>query len=219
VFSPRPRAEAITEDDVPDDSEDLTIGYTQSKWVAEEVARLARDRGVPVTIYRIGRIAGDSETGALQSEDFLWRQVKSFLELGVVPPPEEHDTDLLPVDFVGRALVRLSRARPAENDTWHLFNPGIKTFDVVYRAIRELGRPLREIPVGEWRAALADGDNPLSAMAPLYQEGALDIGDNVYGNERTGRELARLGLCWPEITPAVFTKMIGYFRETGEFTG
>ncbi|UOZ04347.1 non-ribosomal peptide synthetase [Amycolatopsis sp. WQ 127309] len=219
VFSPKPRPEAITEDDVPDDAHDLTIGYTQSKWVAEEVARLARDRGVPVTIYRIGRIAGDSETGALQSEDFLWRQVKSFLALGVVPPPEEHDTDLLPVDFVGRALVRLAKARPAENGTWHLFNPGIKTFDVVYEAIRELGYPLREIPVGEWRAALADRDNPLSAMAPLYQEGALDIGDNVYGNERTGRELARLGLCWPEITPAVFTKMIGYFRETGEFTG
>jgi amino acid adenylation domain-containing protein/thioester reductase-like protein len=219
VFSPKPRPVPITEDDVPDDAEDLTIGYTQSKWVAEEVARLARDRGVPVTIYRIGRIAGDSETGALQSEDFLWRQVKSFLELGVVPPPEEHDTDLLPVDFVGRALVRLSRARPAENRTWHLFNPDVQTFDVVYRAIRELGYPLREIPVAEWRAALADRDNPLSAMAPLYQEGALDIGDNAYANERTGRELARLGLRWPEITPAVFTKMIGYFRETGEFDG
>ncbi|WP_372661452.1 non-ribosomal peptide synthetase [Amycolatopsis kentuckyensis] len=219
VFSPKPRAEPITEDDLPDDAQDLTIGYTQSKWVAEEVARLARDRGVPVTIYRIGRIAGDSETGALQTEDFLWRQVKSFLELGVVPPPEEHDTDLLPVDFVGRALVRLARARPVENRTWHLFNPDIKTFDVVYRAIRELGYPLEEIPVGEWRAALADRANPLSAMAPLYQEGALDIGDNTYANERTGRELARLGLRWPEITPAVFTRMISYFRETGEFTG
>ena len=31
-------------------------GYGQSKWVAERVAFLARERGIPISIYRPGKI-------------------------------------------------------------------------------------------------------------------------------------------------------------------
>ena len=34
----------------------LEDGYSQSKWVAEQLVRLAMDRGLPAAIYRLGRV-------------------------------------------------------------------------------------------------------------------------------------------------------------------
>jgi thioester reductase-like protein len=34
----------------------LTDGYSQSKWVAEQLTNRAAKRGLPVTVYRLGKI-------------------------------------------------------------------------------------------------------------------------------------------------------------------
>ncbi|MFF8958121.1 amino acid adenylation domain-containing protein [Streptomyces sp. NPDC014894] len=221
VFSPAGHAGAITERSVPEDDSRLGIGYTQSKWVAERLAGLARDRGLPVTVYRIGRIAGDSATGACQADDFFWRQIKSFVQLGSAPPPETMRTDLLPVDFVSRALVTLSRRTDRPDETFHLFHPRPVSFDVVHTAIRESGRPLDIVPPDAWfrrleETAEADGDNALAATAPLFREGALELGENTYANDATTRALRAAGMEYPPIDAAAVARMIGFFRETGE---
>ena len=50
--------------------EDLTMGYSQSKWVAERLVKIAASRGLPVSIYRPGTITGDSRTGISNLDDF-----------------------------------------------------------------------------------------------------------------------------------------------------
>ncbi len=45
------------ENDEPKLSANLVNGYAQSKWVAEKLVRLARDRGVQVTVYRPATVA------------------------------------------------------------------------------------------------------------------------------------------------------------------
>ncbi|MER5766199.1 amino acid adenylation domain-containing protein [Streptomyces sp. NPDC001985] len=221
VFSPAARPGVITEESVPEDDRHLGIGYTQSKWVAERLALLARERGVPVTLYRIGRIAGDSATGACQADDFLWRQIKSFVQLGSAPPPETMTTDLLPVDFVSRAMVRLSRRTALPDETFHLFHPRPVSFDVVHTAIRRGGRPLEILPADEWfrrleESAAAGGQNALAAAVPLFREGALELGGNTYANGATVRALRAVGMECPPIDAAAVARMIGFFRETGE---
>ncbi|WP_019884141.1 non-ribosomal peptide synthetase [Streptomyces purpureus] len=223
VFAPGEAREGavLTEDVVPDAPEKLGIGYTQSKWVAERIAGEARRRGVPVTVYRIGRISGDSVTGACQADDFLWRQIKSFVELGSAPPAAELSTDLLPVDFVGRAVVALSQDPAAENRTLHLFHPEGSDFTPVHDAIRAEGHPLTVVPAEEWLARLEEsasrpGGNALAAAVPLFREGALELGDDRYGNDATTRLLAGLGLTYPAIDEQAISRMIRYFRSTGE---
>lgn len=44
------------EDDISVYSNRLLDGYSQSKWVAEQLMTRARDRGMPVTIYRLGML-------------------------------------------------------------------------------------------------------------------------------------------------------------------
>ncbi|MFI5806064.1 amino acid adenylation domain-containing protein [Streptomyces sp. NPDC051561] len=221
VFAPGREGGPITEEAVPGTCEGLGIGYTQSKWVAEGIARLARERGMPMTVYRIGRISGDSVTGACQADDFLWRQIKSFIELGSAPPAEELTTDLLPVDFVGRAVHALSREPSADGATYHLFHPRGSDFTPVHAAVRDCGHPLETVGAEEWLTRLEDsarrpGGNALAAAVPLFREGALELGDNTYANERTTRLLERLGLHWPDIERRSLTRMIRWFEATGE---
>ncbi|MFE0877071.1 amino acid adenylation domain-containing protein [Streptomyces smyrnaeus] len=220
VFSPAEDREVITESCVPEDHRQLGIGYTQSKWVAEHLAQAARERGLPVSVYRMGRISGDAATGACQADDFLWRQIKSFIQLGTAPPPEQLTTDLLPVDFVSRAFVLLSRHSEG-NETFHLFHPSPATFDVVHTAIREAGYPLEVVSSEQWFASLEAaaaraGDNALAAAVPLFQEGALELGENVYGNDTTRHALQRLGMAFPPIDVEAVSRMIDYFRRAGE---
>ncbi|MEU1125767.1 amino acid adenylation domain-containing protein [Streptomyces sp. NPDC005899] len=224
VFPPGQEAGPITEEAVPRTSEGLGIGYTRSKWVAEGIARLARARGIPVTVYRIGRISGDSVSGACQADDFLWRQIKSFIELGSAPPAGELRTDLLPVDFVSRAVVALSRDPSAEDATFHLFHPRGSDFTPVHAAVRECGYALETVPADEWLTRLEEsarlpGGNALAAAVPLFREGALELGENTYGNEKTSRLLERLGLRYPDIDRRSLTRMIRYFGSTGQLTG
>src|SRR3954468_18975941 len=82
-------------------------GYTQSKWVAEKLVTIARSRGLPVAVYRPGLITGHSRTGAWNTDDFMSRLIKSWVELGSAPDLDGA-LDMTPVDYVRRALVPLS---------------------------------------------------------------------------------------------------------------
>ena len=42
------------EEDVTSYADQLTDGYSQSKWVAEQLVRRAMSRGLPAAIYRLG---------------------------------------------------------------------------------------------------------------------------------------------------------------------
>ena len=65
----------ITEDAELAPAKDLFGGYTQSKWVSEKVAMLARDEGLPVAIYRPGRITGHGVSGVGNVDDFMCRMI------------------------------------------------------------------------------------------------------------------------------------------------
>ncbi|MCS7476735.1 amino acid adenylation domain-containing protein [Umezawaea endophytica] len=223
VFSPAEPDGTLTEDSVPSAPEALGIGYTQSKWVAERIVADARDRGLPVTVYRIGRVSGDSTTGACQADDFLWRQIKSFIQLGAAPPGDTTSTDLLPVDFVARAVVALSREPRAHDRALHLFHPRGADFDVVHRGIRDTGHPVEVVPEDRWwdllESAASNGGNALAAAVPLFREGALELGDNTYRNDATEALLDELGLAFPDIDPESVSRLIRFFERVGELRG
>ncbi|MFD0660346.1 non-ribosomal peptide synthetase [Thermocatellispora tengchongensis] len=75
----------VTESDPPDDPRGLAGGYNQSKWVADRLARLARARGVPVTVHRPARIGGDARTGIGAPGDYFSRLLITCAQLGMVP--------------------------------------------------------------------------------------------------------------------------------------
>ncbi|MBW1600591.1 amino acid adenylation domain-containing protein [Streptomyces sp. JJ66] len=221
VFPPGSSGQVIDEDSEPGSPRGLGIGYAQSKWVAERLALGARERGVPVTVHRIGRIGPDTATGACRTDDFFWLQVKSFLRLGLAPQEPGPPVDLLPVDVVADAVVRLSRSPAAYNRTVHVFHPVGMDWETVLEAVGTVaGRP-RTVPVQEWLTALESapaeaGGHSLASLVPLFREGAMELGDHRYTNDTTVALLKDLGLELPAADPSWITAMIRYFTEMGQ---
>lgn len=133
----------------------LPMGYAQSKWVAEGMLQLARQRGLPVTIYRPSRISSHSQSGVANQKDFFVRMLTACLQLGLAPdiPMVEN---LIPVDYVARAIVHLSRQSAAVNATFHLLNPAPSAWTGIIGEIQALGYALELVPYQEWYAALRD---------------------------------------------------------------
>src|SRR5439155_6567999 len=97
----------IPEDDPLNHCEELRIGYIESKWVAEKLVMEARSRGIPVSIYRPATVAGHSQTGVFNTNDFVLRVLKGCIELKQAP--EIHlPMYIAPVDYVSKAIVLLS---------------------------------------------------------------------------------------------------------------
>ncbi|KAG8624108.1 hypothetical protein KVT40_009084 [Elsinoe batatas] len=101
---PRPIPERI----IDDPSAASTLGYSRSKWVAEQVCQAAdrteRLRG-RVKVFRVGQLGGGSERGTWNSSE-AWPLMLSVgvKELGAMPDLEGERLDWLPVDVASRAL-------------------------------------------------------------------------------------------------------------------
>ncbi|PQQ31340.1 non-ribosomal peptide synthetase [Photorhabdus luminescens] len=217
VFAPDYPQQPITEDSLPDYPNSLSIGYTQSKWVAEQYVQQARYQGVDINIYRIGRISGDSVTGACQEDDFLWLQIKSFIQMEIAPYPELLTTDLLPVDFVSQAIVALSASNKIhEHQNFHLFHPKGTDFTPAYLAITQAEYDITTVSESAWLEKLeqmvVNGDDvALGSLIHLFKENALNIGNSTYNNRSTREAIKVLGLDFPDINVKTFSKLISYF--------
>lgn len=125
-----PHSEGFNETDCPYSNIGFANGYAQSKWVAEQLVRIAGERGIPVSIYRPSTIVGHSKTGVWNTGDFLCRMIQGCLQIGEVPE-EENTFDLVPVDYVSRAVVYLASLPDSPGQVFHLNNlcsPPIKTW-------------------------------------------------------------------------------------------
>ncbi|WP_406390044.1 amino acid adenylation domain-containing protein [Streptomyces sp. NBC_00887] len=208
---------AITESTPTGPACDLPDGYAQSKWVAEQLIGLARERGLPVTVYRPGRISGDTTTGACQDRDLLWRLIKGCLQAGAVPDLAHGSTDWVPVDHVSAAVVALSASGPAGAETYHLTNPDAPGLASVFEAAARLGHELRTVPAPHWQDRVAaQHDN--AAQLFLGDGGqtrheAMDHRD--FDSSRTAKAAASLGVHLPLLTDDTLTRYLTYFQETG----
>ncbi|MDP9841725.1 non-ribosomal peptide synthetase [Streptosporangium lutulentum] len=208
---------AIREDDATGPAAGLGTGYTRSKWVAEENVRIARERGLPVSVYRPSRIAGDSETGACQSDDFLWRVLKGCVQAEAAPAGAEMLVDLVPVDYVSSAIVALSQGEDA-GGSHHLTNSGDRVrLSVVLEYLRSFGYTLRELPFPSWGAAVAaDPDNAAYPLLGVLGDApAGGLGDLVFDASRTERGLAGTGVALPDIDRELFATYVAYFVRSG----
>ena len=130
-------------------------GYAQSKWVAERLVSTAAERGLPVSVYRLGRVSGDSRTGIWMPDPLLIDSLKTILDLGSVPRIDDgFPIDLVPVDYVAKALVCLSRQPESLGKAFHLVNPRPTTWREFVDRLSNLGSPIRELTPERWAGEL-----------------------------------------------------------------
>jgi thioester reductase-like protein len=171
--SPAYAGKVVKEQDSFDHWEGIYLGYSQTKWVAEKLVKIARDRGLPVTIHRPPLISGHSQTGVSNTHDFTNLMIKGCLEMGCLPDVD-YMMDMSPVDYVSQAIAYLSRQKEAMGKAFHLQHPQPVSLKTLVEWMHSFGFPIQLIPYDEWQTQLVKNvisqDNPLYTLRPFLLE-------------------------------------------------
>ncbi|WP_288797623.1 thioester reductase domain-containing protein [uncultured Arsenicicoccus sp.] len=168
VFSSGQVIHDLVDEDTPlTSSGPLTVGYAQTKWVAEQMIRNAADRGLPTTIHRIN--TGPSrERGDFNRLDHLSMIIKGCIEAGVAPTEGRFPLQACPIDVVAARQVNLA-LNPVGGRTYHHLNPPMP-WGQMFDHIRDAGYPLQPLDFDTWRqhvTSRSSGTMALLGLAPF----------------------------------------------------
>ncbi len=108
----------LYETDMNQDMELLDFGYSQTKWVAEQVVADARDKGLPVRIFRPALVS-PSVTGGGNNFDIAVRLVAFMVNHGI-GVDALNQVSFVPADIVANNIVAISTTPGTENKTFHV---------------------------------------------------------------------------------------------------
>jgi fengycin family lipopeptide synthetase B len=216
-----PGAGGWGENDLPGLKTRLTMGYAQSKLVAEHLTRIAHQRGLPVTVYRLGTVTGHSSTGAWNTGDFHCRFLKACLDLGIFPMNKVSFV-LTPVDFVSRAVVALSALDSSPGRSYHIFNPQPTPVADLIAWLGRYGYRIEQAPPSEWLRAFSalltrSPEHALQAMAGMVESFVEHHhGEWIpYRCAETAAALREAGIAPPAVDEGVFGKSLDYLVGMG----
>jgi thioester reductase-like protein len=221
----RSDAGVVWEDDDLDHGGTLYNGYSQTKWVAEKLVEIARARGLPVSVYRPSLIAGDSRTGAWNKDDFTCKIIKSWVGLGNVPDVNT-EMNMVPVDYVSRAIIRLSMQEGSLGKRFHLANSHPVKVDDMVAWIEAFGYPIERVPYDRWRADLLNPtkglqQDALYSLVPLLSMSAAADGPTLVGRvpefdrRNTTEALSGTGISCPQVDGELMESYLAYLVRTG----
>jgi thioester reductase-like protein len=158
----------VKESDFIDRPEGMYLGYSQSKWVADQMMQTARDRGIPVCIYRSGFIGGHSQTGITNTEDIIWRMIRGSLQMGYLPEIELN-LDLTPVDYVSQNIVALSKQNCLQETIFHLNHPQPLPWNQLVKFTQDIDSQVQFLSLEQWleKLKLLVKPNPANPLYPL----------------------------------------------------
>jgi thioester reductase-like protein len=205
------------------------IGYFQSKYIAERLCRIARDRGMPVTIARIGMIVGDSRTGVSNADDFIARLLIGSIQAGYAPDVHTN-TYVTPVDWVSKAMIYLSRQQASIGKTFHLLNPQPVHWSDLFDMAIDVGYPVTKLPFAEWVTAVeqsADPEtNPLVPLLPFlhinFARRMTGVSNDAFfalGTSDTQAALEDASFTCAPIDHRYMSLYLGYFIRNGRLNG
>lgn len=211
--------ETVTEDSPIGDGNTLNTGYAQSKWVAERLIQTARDRGVPVSLYRPGMVTGHSQSGHSNLTDLMCRLIRGCVQLGCAFS-EPLLLDLTAVDYVSSALCVLSLEEQHLGGTYHLVSPKLVAWDQLLRWLIEAGYPLELLPYSAWRTKLMDAvkrqpDHALAPLAGFFREDLTQSAPPRFACAATLAALAPTGVRCPSPDQRLFRVYLEHFVRIG----
>ena len=164
--------QVVREQDSFDRWQGIGLGYSQTKWVAEKLVRIAGERGLPISIYRPPLIAGDSKTGVSNTDDFICLMLKGCIQMGSFPNLD-YLLDMSPVDYVSQSIVYLSQQPESIGRAFHLQHPQPVELNKIVKLLRLVGYKLDIVSYQQWQADLKNKvqpNNPLFTLQPFLLE-------------------------------------------------
>lgn len=212
-------------------AEDFHNTYEAAKWESERYLWEQIDAGLPATIHRPSMIVGDSASGKIihfQVFYFLTDFLLGRRTWGIVPRTGDAILDIIPVDYVAKAIHLAATDDLGAGQAWHLCSGPQKSrtlIDLIAR-IRELllqrgdACPAsRSISLGSFRQLLNVATHLSRGRSRRFLSGLpflLDyLGeDQVFDNAKTNILLSNRGIEVPTVESYLETIMIPYWERT-----
>ncbi|KAM3084741.1 hypothetical protein ACMFMG_003198 [Clarireedia jacksonii] len=208
---------AVPETAIKDVSASLPMGYSESKFVAENLLSYASHKlpHIPISIARVGQIAGPVTTSGVWSKhEWFPSLVLSSLHLGVIPKTlaatKSSEIDWVPIDVAAEVLVELAfstndieesktKVKPVPFPTW---------LDFVRKEARGLDASGE---VGKFEEMLEK--NPAIKLLSFYEGLAKGNGLSILENHRTAEKSEKLKNLGPVKEEWMKTWMEAWLRQ------
>jgi amino acid adenylation domain-containing protein/thioester reductase-like protein len=199
-------------------------GYSQTKWVAEQLFAKAHQNQIPIKIYRPGWILGHSSSGIiLPKKNHLLMLLKGCLQLGVAPD-WDISLNILPVEYVSQLIVKTSLNKKIQHHIFNLINPNELKWSDLIAYLKYRGYCLSLCSPKKWRDLLVKKmtpDNALYSLITLYinqnnrdwMDGLKKI--SAANNQNTLHALKENKMQFPLIDQNILNIYFNYLEQTG----
>jgi NAD(P)-dependent dehydrogenase (short-subunit alcohol dehydrogenase family) len=175
----------------------LPSPYHRTKYESERIVR--EEASVPWRVYRPAIVVGDSQTGAMDKVDgpyYFFPAMKLLRELPAWLPlvgVELGDTNVVPVDYVAKAMDHLAHLPGHDGEAFHLVNPEPQpVVEVINLFCAAAGAPTFATPVD--RSATHAGPLALIPRSLRPLELATSLVKSAPAQLVLGQTLGRLGI-------------------------
>jgi thioester reductase-like protein len=220
----------VTEDMPLGHPELLSVGYVESKWVAEALLHNAAAAGLPVAVHRVNDVTGDLATGVMNTGTEVCALVKFLADSGVCPDVELW-LDFVPADRFTRAVAHIAGHLPATGQVYHLTNPRHALLGELADRLRARGYPIEQLPYQDWvhrlvRFAAGNPTHPMTPFVPLFVDRCtgsdLSISEMyfrptlpLFTRTRAERALRGSGIGFPPVDAGLLDLYLDGLREVG----
>ena len=187
--------------------------YERTKYLAESRVRAAGERRLPLVIFRPSVTVGDRRTGRIANFN-LFYQVIRILSSGMLshwPDLRERTVNIVPVDYVARAIRKGLEVAWALGRTFHLVSRNgcllRDLFDLV-KVFPHLRIP-KLVPLAQWSLSLLSQNE--QALHRLLESYLLPYLNDLHLETRNAERLLPL----PVIKPSFLRRLLEYAVRAG----
>ncbi|WP_161500994.1 amino acid adenylation domain-containing protein [Embleya scabrispora] len=208
----------------------ISLGYPESKWVAERLVAQAAQQGLATAVYRPYEITGTTDEGIWNTDTMMCALFRSIAETGLAPDIPL-PLDFVPVDYTARAIVHILARQAAWGHAYNIANPHDARLGALVERLRAMGYPIRTVSYDEWVSYMAaltarDPDQPMAPFMPMFLESAHDADISVkemyfagtfpdFGRANLDEALADSGLTCPPVDADLLDMYLRYFVSSG----
>ncbi|WP_181009584.1 amino acid adenylation domain-containing protein [Streptomyces sp. SM11] len=213
-----------------DHADRLSLGYPETKWVAENLVAEAGRRGLPVAIHRPYEVTGTVDRGTWNTDTMMCALFRTIAETGLAPDMAL-PLDFVPVDYTADAITHIITQQKPDGRVYHLTNPRAARLSLLVERLTAMGYPVRTVPYDAWTEMLADltarlPDHPMAPYVGMFVEPAHDSEVSVkqmytdgvfptFGRHNTDAAIADSGLVCPPVDAGLLDTYLREFRRTG----
>ncbi|KAL0488751.1 hypothetical protein AKO1_015825 [Acrasis kona] len=200
---------------------DSINGYSSGKWVSEQIIKLARAQGVPITVFRPGMIGFGRRNGSTNVTDWVGRLLRGSIALGAYPKVDVDNLDEVPVDQVAEIIVAVSQLPEAlEKYSYHVSNNNGNSIHLNhgFELIRkELYPDMKALSFDEWitkvsEEATGEKDDAIWPMIGLFSNGLPVRGDVDISNENLKQAIKSTGIELKKIDDELMVESVKFMK-------